>query len=40
MELLEKNFKETSSYDVSQNRVNKNLEYFLKRIKKEGIYEE
>ena len=40
MDLLEKKFKETALYDVSQDKVNKNLEYFLKRLKREGIYEE
>jgi hypothetical protein len=33
---LEKRFKETASFDVSEDKVNKNLEYFLKRLKKEG----
>jgi len=32
---LEKRFKETASFDVSEDKVNKNLEYFLKRLKKE-----
>jgi hypothetical protein len=30
-------FKETASYDISEDRVNKNLEYFLKLLKKEGF---
>jgi hypothetical protein len=30
---LESRFKETASFDVSEDRVNKNLEYFLKRLK-------
>ena len=30
-------FKETASYDISEEKVNKNLEYFLKLLKKEGL---
>jgi hypothetical protein len=30
-------FKETASYDVSEERVNENLEHFLRLLKKEGI---
>lgn len=37
--VLTKRFLETSKYDVSEERANKNLEYFLKALKKEGIYE-
>ena len=32
-------FLKTSSFDVSEEKVNKNLEYFLKVLKKEGLYE-
>ena len=32
---LEKRFKETASFDVSEDRVNKNLEHFLKAVKEE-----
>ncbi|MDO8602221.1 MAG: hypothetical protein Q7O04_00010 [Candidatus Omnitrophota bacterium] len=32
---LEKRFKETASFDVSEDRVNKNLEHFLKIVKEE-----
>ncbi|MDP2911239.1 MAG: hypothetical protein Q8N76_02770, partial [Candidatus Omnitrophota bacterium] len=35
LEHLEKRFKETASFDISEDRVNKNLEYFLKRLKEE-----
>jgi len=38
--LLRKRFLETSSYDVSGERVNKNLEYFLRILKEKKIYEE
>jgi hypothetical protein len=37
--ILQKRFLETSSYDVSEDRVNKHLEYFLEIIGKERIYE-
>jgi len=40
IDLLKKRFLETSSYDVSQEKVNKELEYFLRIIKEEKIYEE
>ena len=30
-------FKETASYDVSEEKVTKNLEHFLKMLKKEGV---
>lgn len=32
-----KRFKETASYNVSEDKVNKNLEHFLSLIKKEGL---
>ena len=35
LELLVKRFKKTASFDVSEDKVNKNLEHFLKIIKKE-----
>lgn len=38
--LLKKRFLETSSYDVSEEKVNKNLEYFLRILKEEKMYEE
>ena len=34
---LEKRFRETASFDVSENKVNKNLEHFLKILKEKGI---
>lgn len=34
---LESRFKETSSFDVSQDKVNKNWEHFLRVLKKEGL---
>jgi len=37
IKLLIKRFQETASFDVSEDKVNKNLEYFLKIIKKEGL---
>ena len=35
IKLLEKRFKETASFDVSEDRVNKNLEHFLKVVNEE-----
>lgn len=37
---LEARFKETASFDVSEDKVNKNLEHFLKILKKEGLINE
>jgi len=37
---LEKRFKETASFDVSEGKVNKNFEHFLKILKKEGLINE
>jgi hypothetical protein len=37
---LEKRFKETASFDVSEDRVNKNFEHFLMLLKKEGLVDE
>ena len=34
---LEKRFKETASFDVSEDKVNKNFEHFLRILKKEGL---
>jgi len=34
---LVKRFKDTAYYDISETKVNKNLEHFLKLIKKEGL---
>jgi hypothetical protein len=38
-EILTERFLETSKYDVSEERANKNLEHFLKTLKRKGIYE-
>ena len=37
LKLLEKKFKETASFDVSEDRVNKNLEHFLRIVKGKGL---
>lgn len=37
IEKLKEHFLETAKYDVSEDRIKKNLDVFLKRIKKEGI---
>lgn len=37
LNLLEKRFRETASFDISEDRVNNNWEHFLKMIKKEGL---
>ena len=37
---LEERFKETASFDISQDKVNKNFNYFLKILKKEGLINE
>jgi len=34
---LKKRFQETASFDVSEDKVNKNLEYFLRILKEEGF---
>ena len=34
---LKKRFKETASFDVSEAKVNRNFEHFLKILKKEGL---
>lgn len=38
--LLEKRFRETASFDISQDKVNKNFEHFSKILKKEGLLNE
>jgi hypothetical protein len=35
--LLEQRFKDTASFDVSENKVNQNFVHFLKILKKEGL---
>lgn len=37
---LEKRFKDTASFDVSEDKVIKNFEHFLKILKKEGLIHE
>lgn len=37
---LESRFCQTAAYDVSEEKVNKNLEHFLKILKKEGLINE
>lgn len=37
---LEKRFKETSSFDVAEDKVNNNFEHFLILLKKEGLIDE
>lgn len=38
--LLEKRFRETASFDVSEDKIIKNWEYFFKLAKKEDLYHE
>jgi len=35
---IKQRFKETASFDVSEDKVNKNFEYFLKVLEKEGLF--
>ena len=37
---LEKRFKETAAFDVSEDKANKNFEHFLRILKKEGLINE
>ncbi|MBU3933518.1 MAG: hypothetical protein KKH11_02480 [Candidatus Omnitrophica bacterium] len=37
IELLIKRFQKTASFDISEEKVNKNLKYFLKECQKEGL---
>ncbi|OIO72808.1 MAG: hypothetical protein AUJ85_09260 [Elusimicrobia bacterium CG1_02_37_114] len=37
LNFLIKRFRETASYDISEDKVNKNLDYFLEMLKKEGF---
>jgi hypothetical protein len=37
---LKKRFRETASFDVSEDKVNKNFEHFLNILKKEGLINE
>jgi len=40
IKLLIERFRETASFDISENKVIKNLNHFLKIIKEEGLYDE
>jgi len=40
IDFLRERFRETASYDVSEEKVNKNLDHFLKILQKEGLYNE
>lgn len=40
LQRLQGRFRETAAYDVSEEKVNKNLEHFLKILKKEGLRNE
>ncbi len=37
---LERRFKETASFDVSEDKADKNFKHFLKILRKEGIINE
>jgi len=37
LRLLEERFRETASFDISEDRVNKNLEHFLEFLKDKGV---
>lgn len=37
---LKERFKETTSFDISEDKVNKNLAHFLRMLKKEGLSDE
>ena len=36
LRLLKRRFRETASYAVGEDRINKNLDIFLERLKEEG----
>jgi hypothetical protein len=38
LDILKKRFKETASFDISEEKVNKNLKHFLEVIGNEGFY--
>jgi len=40
LDVLAKRFHETTSYDVSQDRVNKNFTHFVQFLKQQGLYDE
>ena len=35
---LKQRFKETASFDVSEDKINKNFAHFLKVLEKEGLF--
>ena len=37
---FERRFRETASYDISEDKVNKNFDYFIKILEKEGVINE
>ena len=38
--ILKQRYRDTASFDVCEEKVNKNLDYFLDILKKEGLYDE
>ncbi|MBI5874089.1 MAG: hypothetical protein HZB36_08165 [Candidatus Omnitrophica bacterium] len=40
MDILIERFRETASFDISEEKVNKNMLHFFKMLRKEGIYNE
>lgn len=40
IKVLENRFKETASYDVSEDRMNNHFKSFLTALKKEGLLDE
>ena len=37
---LEKRFRETASFDISEDKINRNFDHFLKILRKEGLVNE
>jgi hypothetical protein len=40
LDILAKRFRETASYDISEEKVNKNFTRFVRILKNQGIYDE
>jgi len=40
LKFLEKRFRKTASFDVSEDKINRNFDHFLKILKKEGLADE
>ncbi len=38
IEKLKRDFFETASFDISEERIKKNFEFFMKKLKEEGLY--